>query len=127
MAGLLKHQLVLTSTGLGTSTIRGAVVDGNVQAPYKVLIPASQTNLAITIPTIVVANLRSVFMTVDYATTLKTNSSGSPQETLSLSPLAPFSWQINSGITIPFAGNVTAWYATTGGTATTLTVFLLVN
>jgi hypothetical protein len=46
--------------------------------------------------------------------TLKTNSTGSPQETLTIKANKPFAWNINSGVPVPFAGNVTAVYATTG-------------
>lgn len=51
----------------------------------------------------------------DQDITLKTNSSGSPQDTITIKAGIPFIWYANMGITVPFAGNVTASYWTNAG------------
>jgi hypothetical protein len=61
------------------------------------------------------ANLQVFYALSDQDLTLKTNSSGSPQDTITLHANKPFVWYKNSGITNPFAGNVTTTYWTNGG------------
>lgn len=64
--------------------------------------------------TLTIANLKAIVMVADQNMTVKTNSSGSPQETISLKAGIPFIWTSEAGyFAAPFAGNVTALYLTT--------------
>lgn len=71
------------------------------------------------------ANLRGVYLKSDQTLTLKTNSTGSPQDTLTITAGVPFVWVFGSGITNPFAGNVTQTFWTNGG-ATLANVYVRV-
>jgi hypothetical protein len=61
--------------------------------------------------------LQSILITSDVAATLKTNSTSTPQETITLAPGIPFFWFIGSGLVNPFVGNVTKFYANVPGGA----------
>jgi hypothetical protein len=75
-----------------------------------------------------VAKLKAIKLTSDVALTLKTNDSGSPQETISLAAGVPLDWYYGCGLAVPFAGNVTKIYATEGGIdAGTLSGWLVVD
>ena len=92
-------------------------------------VPASTTNKQYTFA-FTKTKLQSIVM---YCTgvnlTLKTNSSGTPQDTITLTAGTPFVWLINSGITDPFAGDVTALFVTNadGSTAAPLKIFVNVT
>lgn len=60
------------------------------------------------------AKLKSVCMKSDQAVTIKTNSPGSPQETINLVAGQAYIWtlQTDGAGKIPFAGDVTAMYIT---------------
>ena len=116
MAGNLQHTHSVQTQGAGTLSIRGASVQGNAMPGFSQAIPASTTNLQISMPPITLANLLSIIITTDAAITLKTNSTGSPQDTISIAAGGAFIWQTGSGNAAPFAGNVTSWYVSTGGT-----------
>ena len=76
------------------------------------------------------ASLQSIFIYTDAENvTLKTNSSGAPQDTLTITAGEPWVWDVNSGITNPFAGNVTAGYVTnsSGSVSTNFYVRCLTN
>lgn len=66
-------------------------------------------------------SLQSIFIYADTENcTLKTNSSGAPQDTITITAGEPFVWDVNSGITNPFAGNVTSGFVTnSSGTVST--------
>jgi hypothetical protein len=59
--------------------------------------------------------LQSIMITSDVAATLKTNSTGAPQETITLAAGIPFFWFIGSGLVNPFAGDVTKFFASIPG------------
>lgn len=68
-----------------------------------------------------VSALKCFMMVADVAMTVKTNDSGSPQETFSLTAGKPVLWR--EGDTAIFAGDVTALYVSNAsGTAGTLEV-----
>lgn len=62
------------------------------------------------IMTFLFAGLQMILITVDGDLTLKTNSSGSPDETLALKSGIPFFWQKNSGVVNPFSHDCTKFY-----------------
>ena len=61
------------------------------------------------------ADADAIFISSDITLTIKTNSSGSPAETITITEDVPFFWQRDSGITNPFATNVTALYISPAG------------
>lgn len=73
--------------------------------------------------------LQSIFIYSDTQDiTIKTNSTGSPQDTITVLAGDPFVWQADSGITNPFGGNVTtAYFTNAAGTATNVVVKTLTN
>lgn len=76
------------------------------------------------------ANVVSLYMMSDQDVTLKTNSSGSPQDTIALKANTPVVWYANGGYAISalFAGNVTASYwSNAGATIANVNVRLLVT
>jgi hypothetical protein len=77
-------------------------------------VAASTTNLLVPLA-FVVADLQSIYIFSDQDLTLKTNSSGSPQETITLKANKPLAWYKDCGLPVPFAGDVTALYVTNAG------------
>ena len=100
----------VNDAGIATS-LSGPAINGNREVAFSQAVGASQTNLLIPV-TYQVANLKSIAIVSDQNCTIKTNSSGSPQETLTLTANSIFLWQYGSGVPIPVAGDVTAWYIT---------------
>jgi len=67
-----------------------------------------------------ISQIRTIVMVSDVACTIKTNSSGAPQETLTLVADIPFIWDASApGATIGdyFAGDVTNMYVTNAAAA----------
>ena len=64
------------------------------------------------------ANMKGVYIKSDQTLTLGMNSSGSPQDTITITAGNPFIWWFGSGITNPFLGNVTNTYWTNAGSVT---------
>ena len=90
-------------------------------------IPANSTNLQIVGVTCDQSQLKSVYLKSDKALTLKTNSTGAPQDTISLVADSPIVWNDDMpAAACPFAGDVTALYVTEGaGVDANLVVKLL--
>lgn len=80
-----------------------------------VAVTHSTTNVSIAYAA-TVANLKSVSISCDIGLTIKTNSSGSPQETITLIPGQNFIWTLltDGAGKIPFAGDVTGIFVTAG-------------
>ena len=105
-----------------TVTLAGSLA---TEANFSVAGSASNAQQAIDFSQ---SNLRAIYIKTDQDLTLKTNSTGSPQETVTLKAGVPFVWVYQSGITNPFAGNVTATYwSNAGATAANVYIRLLVN
>lgn len=107
------HAITVTSADDSgrTLTLTGTAVSSNREIGVSQAIIAAQTNLLVPM-SYLVANLKSIFILSDQNCTVKTNSSGAPQETITLVAGIPFVWQYQSGVAVPFAGDVTAWYVT---------------
>lgn len=69
------------------------------------------------------SGLRGIYIKTDQDLTLKTNSSGSPDDTISLKAGIPYVWVYNSGIDLPFSAAVTTTYWTNAG-STAANVYL---
>jgi hypothetical protein len=84
-------------------------------------VAGSTTNKEIDIA-FVLAALKSFFLYTSQALTIKTNSSGAPQETFTVPAGGVLAWSSNMSTAL-FAGNVTKIYATNAGsTAATLKI-----
>lgn len=89
-------------------------------------IPANQTNLSVAFA-FVKAKLQYIMLVADVNMTLKTNSSGAPQETINLLAGFPYFWELAGGyFANPFIGNVTSLFVT-NTTAGTLQIRGLVD
>ena len=93
------------------SVIDGVAISGGREIAFSKAISASQTDLLVPV-SFTTANLRSIFLLSDQNLTLKTNSSGSPANTFTITANVPFVWQYQSGVTNPFGTDVTAFYVT---------------
>lgn len=69
--------------------------------------------------TCVVANLKSISIFADHATVIKTNSSGSPQETITLIAGQNLIWTLGTDGSgkIPFSGDITKLFITVTGSS----------
>lgn len=127
---MLAILLLLLMIGAITYTMTAAVNDGTQTISKTVTltgsdtrideaIPASQTNLLVNFA-LDISKCVGFYMVSDVAMTVKTNSSGSPQETFTLTADEPVFWNDAMSMTISslFAGDVTALYVTntTAGT-----------
>lgn len=73
-----------------------------------------------------IANLKAILIKCTVAATLKTNSSGSPTNTIALQAGKPYIWRLGGYVTNLITANVTALYITTTGFGT-LTIQALVD
>jgi len=86
------------------------------------VVPVSTTNQLQGV-SILRANIKSVLIYSNTTVTLKTNSSSSPAETITITGGGPaFSWALACGITLPFSANLTAFYWTNGSSTVAATV-----
>lgn len=100
------------SAAFGNQTLAGAFTTTNDNFDViDVSLTSSQANkehaLAFTS-----TNLKGLWIVMDKAGTVKTNSSGSPQETITLVANVPFFWCNTNYIVYPFAGAVTTLFFT---------------
>jgi hypothetical protein len=100
------------------TTDGGSVFDGSLDV--------DATNVEIDIA-FAYANLKSVCIIASRPTTLKTNSSSMPDDTITLAANQVLKWTVNSGTANPFTADVTKVYATKAGAAGTLYIDVLVD
>lgn len=89
---------------------------GDEEVDLDVAVPASVTNQEYDIGWTETA-LKSVLLYSDSAVTIKTNSSGTPQDTIALAAGQAIAWQFGDPGTAPFAGTVTKLFITNGNTS----------
>lgn len=110
-----KIQKVYSFSGLAAGSITGQATDtGNTLVTTTTTFPASSTNASLTLA-FTKANLQSSFIVADQPCTIKTNSSGSPSETITLVagiPHPTYSWSKSSGVTNPWTTDVTTAFVT---------------
>jgi hypothetical protein len=111
----ITHAVTITWTSNNAGLLQSSVtLTGQEENNLGFSLPGSTTNELHSLA-FLVAKLVLFLVYSDQDITIKTNSSGSPQETLTIKAGKPFLWYKNSGVTIPFAGNVTAAYFTNAG------------
>jgi len=116
-ASQFTHTLGTTyKTDAGTIASVTAIYVADSESNLDDTVAGSTTNkefdLAITKSDVI-----SMIMFSNEAVTLKTNSSGSPSDTISLAANMPLVWNTDSPVAIPLAGPVTKIFATNAGVA----------
>jgi hypothetical protein len=110
----IQHTLTSNWSNGSTTLASSVILTGQEELNIGIVIATGVTNQQITPFSFTLAKLQDIYILSDQDLTLKTNSTGSPQETLTIKANQPFAWYVGSGIPAPFAGNVTALYVTTG-------------
>lgn len=118
-------QSYVTAEGTITSVTSSYVGDAEVGLDDTVA--ATTTNkefdLAVT-----KANILSMVLTCDKAVTVKTNSSSTPQETITLAAGQAIVWASDHTESAPFSSNITKFFVTNAGSAAArFRFFALVN
>lgn len=98
-----------TRTGETVSLSKTYTVEG--EQNVDVAVPASTTNKEVNID-LDVSELKTLMITSDVAITIKTNSTGSPDDTLTVPADTPVMWGATTGITCPLTVDVTKIYIT---------------
>jgi len=99
------------ASSAGTSIRSTWTEAGTTEINIDVQLPASSTN-TLQACAFTVANLQAAYLKSDQPMTIKTNSSGSPADTITLVANEPLIYSRSRGDTNPFGTNVTAWYLT---------------
>jgi hypothetical protein len=106
------HKITYTinrGTGIPNSSKQSSVTnDGDFRIPIDIPVGA---NFEVTIA-FALANLKSIVVLVDDDVTLKTNSSGAPDDTFDLKNDEPLIWNTKSKCLNPFTEPVTKFYFT---------------
>lgn len=111
-------------TSGGSTALADSVTEtGNIAIDANFTVPVSTTNQAEAIAWNN-TNLTAIYIKSNTTLTLKTNSSSSPQDTLTITGGVPFIWYATSGITNPFAGNVTNTFWSNSSSSVAATVYV---
>lgn len=96
---------------------------------FNFTLSASSTNYDLPGAVITIANIKNLYMCFDTAVTLKTNSTGSPQETLTFTANVPLIWDSQMPVAIGtiFAGNITKFYLTNSTDETACRIYILLS
>ena len=108
--------------GAGPSETYELTAEASVEIPdLAIAEDATDTEVSIAFA---YAGLKWIYIKAAAALTLETNSSSAPADTISIAA-APnvFEWTYGSGITCPFTQNVTKFYFTRVGAATTVSIY----
>lgn len=120
------HIKMQYQTEAGQVVSTDTVYSDNGAPAFNDAIAASQTNKEIDIA-FVRANLKSFVFWADQDLTLKTNSSGSPADTIAYKKNTRFVWSNDEYSAIPFSADVTKFYVTTGVNVTNILIFACVH
>jgi hypothetical protein len=115
--GTFKH-------GSNNYTVPGETLTADSVALFNDSLVSNATNEHI-VMSVRQAGIKSIFILADANTTLKTNSSGSPDDTIALVAGKPLNWTINDYTTCPITADITGLYATKSGAAANLLVNIL--
>ena len=120
---MLTHKKVLQYMA-GSDRIASTTesVSGDGETAYDGVIPTSGTpNVEIDVA-FAFANVKSLVLYSSQAMTLKTNSSGAPDDTIVIPAGGAIVWNTNDVAACPFTANVTKIYATNGSASVTATL-----
>lgn len=119
MANTYKHRHKITVT-TEWETLQSVEKEytGDGKISLRPTIPASSTNFSVTPFAFAIANVKSIWLKCNKAATLKTNDSGTPQDTIALAAGVPKVWNadMTSGEN-PFSADITALFVTMADTA----------
>ena len=108
MAFTHSYQYVIGDGAVRISTVTSINVEAAAQLDESIADGETDKEVTISFP---LAGLKSFTLSSDQACTVKTNSSGAPQETFNLVANSPLIWTEGNG-TAPIAGPVTALFVT---------------
>lgn len=116
----VEHTITFGVSG-GSLSLSGINVtsSGTLGHEVSVTIPASTTDQAMPL-TIDISELESIFLVTDGALTVETNSSSSPQETLTFAANKPLAWFNGMpGVAVGdiFGGDITGLFLTNAGSS----------
>lgn len=123
----LTSTISFTAAGGGT-TISGvtASASGNNITQIADTIAASTTHQSFAIG-IDVSTIQSLFIYTDGALTVKTNSTGSPDQTLTFAANQPLVWAYGMPVTCPLTTDVTMLYFTNGSSTDAVNIYGVIN
>lgn len=110
------HNITQSWSRSGEAVSVTVVATGSGEVNVDETIPASQTNMLITLA-VDVSALKSLYISSDETLTIKTNSSGSPTDTLTITGGKPLVWYTGCGFSCPLTGDVTVIYVTNSAAA----------
>jgi hypothetical protein len=111
---MFTHEIQYTWRGGGTPITKSVSLQAEAEENRDIDLIGAVTNLLVEL-VIDVSQLKMIFITCDKAATVKTNSSSSPQETITIAAGGVFQWATGQGIANPFADDVTAIYVSKPG------------
>jgi len=116
-SNVLTHKIATSyQDDAGTVSSLTATYTDDTEVNADMLAAAGATNKEYDVP-VTVANIKSMVLYSDQAVTIKTNSTSSPQETITLAAGAQkiYTFDGLAGGAIPFAGNLTKFYISNAG------------
>ncbi len=120
-----KHTITTkVTTGDGASVSIEKTYTGSSAGRLEEAIPIDASDLEV-IATITVAQVVSLFITADQDLTLKTNSSGAPDDTISLKGNVPLVYNTDKPASGLLAADVTKFFVSNGPAAATLKMELI--
>jgi len=104
---------VITNTWSSGGTVRSGTITrtAGLLNRYGETIPGASTNLAVAC-VIDVSELKGLYMKCARALTVKTNNSGTPDDTINLAAGEPLAWAVSNGVVCPLTVDVTALFVT---------------
>lgn len=118
----VSHTFAFSHTGGSTPLSDSVTVSGELATEANISLSGSTTNQQENIA-FNHTNLRGVYIKSDVTVTLKTNSSGSPDDTITVTAGVPFIWYYQSGVDNPFSAAVVTTYWT-NGTSGAATIYM---
>lgn len=98
-------------TGGSVALSDSVVQSGEIAGEANIAVAANATNQQEAVA-FSHTNLRQIYIKSDVTLTLKTNSTSSPDNTITITAGVPFVWNYQSGITNPFSAAVATCYFT---------------
>jgi hypothetical protein len=112
----IQHTVTINWSSGTNNLLATVVATGQEEINISLSIAATTTNQALPAGfAFTLAKLQSIYILASGALTLKTNSSGSPQDTITLAADEPIVWLAGSGMPALFAGNITSGFVTNAG------------
>lgn len=116
---MIEHDIVITWKGGGAQISKTLTAQSEGEDNRDITVNNAVSNLLVDME-LDISQLKSFFIVSNKDVTLKTNDSGTPQDTIALKADKPLIYAPNIGMTNPFGGDVTSMYLSnaSGATAT---------